>query len=66
MINLLWTVMDVLSSGLGWRGLLCFVVGVVAACVLEHYGVALIWKFDIPILVVLLGIGLGIYWDERA
>ena len=51
---------------LGWRVWLCFLVALVTACLLVAYDIAVIWRYDIALFAVLIGIGTGVYWEVES
>ena len=51
---------------LSWRMWLCFIVTFVIAYLSAAYDIAVVWRYDIPVLVVLIGIGTGVYWEVES
>ncbi|HEV3409674.1 MAG TPA: hypothetical protein VG095_05240, partial [Chthoniobacterales bacterium] len=48
-----------------WRVWLCLIVALTIALILYAYGVCFVWPFDVFIVAAILGIALGLYWEER-
>jgi uncharacterized membrane protein len=65
MSHLLEIIIEVLPY-LSWRIWVCFVIALIIACVLVGYDIAVFWRYDIAVLVVLMGTGTGAYWEVRS
>ncbi len=59
-------VVEALAYLLPWRAWLCLVAAVIIAIVLHAYGIWLVWPSDIFVVAVILGVVLGVFWDQRS
>lgn len=64
MSHLLELVTEVIAY-LGWRIWLCFIAALAIASLLVAFGIAVVWRYDIAVFVVLFGIGTGVYWEDK-
>jgi hypothetical protein len=58
-------VVEALAYLLPWRGWLCLVTKLALAYVLHAWGIWFIWPSDIFVVAAILGIVLGVCWDQR-
>ena len=65
MSHLLELVVEVIGY-LGSRVWLCFIVALVIACFVVAFDIAVVWRYDIAVFVVLVGIGTGVYWEVKS
>jgi hypothetical protein len=50
----------------GWRVGLCFIFALVIAFLLVGFDISVVWRYDIALFVVIVGIGTGVYWEVES
>jgi hypothetical protein len=50
----------------GWRVGLCFIFALVIAVLLVGFDISVVWRYDIALFVVIVGIGTGVYWEVES
>jgi hypothetical protein len=58
-------VVESLAYLLSWRAWLCLVTMLAFAYVLNAWGIWFVWPSDIFVVAAILGIILGVCWDQR-
>ena len=50
----------------GWRMWICLISALVIACLFVGYHIAVFWRYDVALLVLLAGLGTGAIWEARS
>jgi hypothetical protein len=58
-------VVEALACLLSWRAWLCLLAMLGFAFVLNRYEIWFVWPSDVFIVAGILGLALGLYWEQR-